>query len=167
MGNCFSQSASCQRPLLIMIGLDAVVKLLYYTNQDQEQWKAQLQQQDIIQNKYQGYWRSRQLRNLWKHYMKNSKGIIYIIDCSDKERMDETKSELYRMLLNPLMLGQPHLIYSNKQDLVKMKSEELEVELNINKICKNWHIQPSSSITGEGLQEGLNWIQEQLQLQLK
>ncbi|CAK69561.1 unnamed protein product (macronuclear) [Paramecium tetraurelia] len=111
--------------------------------------------------------KSRQLRNLWKHYMKNSKGIIYIIDCSDKERMDETKSELYRMLLNPLMLGQPHLIYSNKQDLVKMKSEELEVELNINKICKNWHIQPSSSITGEGLQEGLNWIQEQLQLQLK
>ncbi|CAD8193360.1 unnamed protein product [Paramecium octaurelia] len=108
----------------------------YITNQHQEHWKAQLQpKKDQIQKNIK---EADKLRNLWKHYMKDSKWIIYVIDFYDKERMDEAKSEFHRMLLDPLLLGQILLIEANKQDLVKMKSEELAVDLNINKFCSNW-----------------------------
>ncbi|CAK77377.1 unnamed protein product (macronuclear) [Paramecium tetraurelia] len=105
------------------------------------------------------------IRILWINYLQKSQGIIYVIDCFDKERMDQAKTELHKMLLE--LVEQPLLIFANKQDLVKMNPEELVVELAMQNYSKNWHIQPCCSSTGEGLQEGLNWMEEQLQLQLK
>ncbi|CAD8196248.1 unnamed protein product [Paramecium pentaurelia] len=76
-------------------------------------------------------------RILCKSYLKNSKGIIYTFDCSEKERKARAIFELHQMLLDPLLIVQPLLIYANKQDLVKMNSEEQAAELRIEKISKN------------------------------
>ncbi|CAD8130706.1 unnamed protein product [Paramecium sonneborni] len=103
--------------------------------------------------------RANKIRTLWKPYFQNSNGLIYVIDCSDKERMSEAKDELYRLLLDTLLLGLTTLIYANKQDLSQMSPSDLASELNLQKFAKNWHIQPCCVITGEGLENGLKWIQ--------
>ncbi|CAD8197633.1 unnamed protein product [Paramecium pentaurelia] len=173
MGNPFSQFKSSQKPVYIMIGMDAAGKttILYKLKLGKIEnliptiglnlETIQSKNFDIISWDIGG---ADKQRILCKPYLKNSKGIIYTFDCSDKERKAEAIFELHQMLLDPLLFGQPLLIYSNKQDLVKMNSEELAVELKIEKFSKNWHIQPCCAITGEGLQEGLKWIEEQLKL---
>ena len=38
------------------------------------------------------------IRNLWRVYFPGSQGIIFVIDSSDKERLDQAKTELQRLL---------------------------------------------------------------------
>ncbi|CAD8193191.1 unnamed protein product [Paramecium octaurelia] len=174
MGNPFSQSSSAQRPLLVMIGLDAAGKttILNRFKLGKMEYqiptigynleKIQSKKFNIISWDIGG---ADKIRILWINYLQNNQGIIYVVDCFDKERMGQAKFELHKILLE--IVEQPLLIYANKQDLVKMNPEELAVELAIQNYSKHWLIQPCCSLTGEGLQEGLNWIEEQLQLQLK
>ena len=57
------------------------------------------------------------IRRLWKHYYSNTKGIIYVIDSSDKERLDEAVEELKNVVNTYEMRYIPLLIYANKQDI--------------------------------------------------
>jgi small GTP-binding protein len=38
------------------------------------------------------------IRPLWKHYFEDIVGLIYVIDSTDKERMDLSKEELFKLL---------------------------------------------------------------------
>ncbi len=38
------------------------------------------------------------LRPLWKHYYLNTQAVIYVIDSSDRERLEEAKGELVKLL---------------------------------------------------------------------
>ncbi|CAD8137811.1 unnamed protein product [Paramecium octaurelia] len=176
MGNSFSQFKSNQKPLLLMIGLDGAGKTTilnrlilgkvesYTSTLGFYIENIQSKKLDIIS------WdirREDKFKILWKPYLQDTKGIIYVIDCFDKNRMHEAKFELLQLLLDPQLFVCPLLIYANKQDQAKISSEELIAELMIQRISKNYHIQPCCSITGQGLQEGLKWIQEQTQPKLK
>ena len=44
--------------------------------------------------------------------------IIYVVDSNDRERMDESKNELSRMLAEDELQGIPLLVFANKQDSV-------------------------------------------------
>ncbi|CAD8125271.1 unnamed protein product [Paramecium sonneborni] len=173
MGNLFAKFTTKHKPQLIMLGLDAAGKttILYKLKLGEIESlipiiafnleKIQSKQFDIIAWDIGG---ADKIRTFWKPYFQNSNGLIYVIDCSDKYRMSEAKEELHKLLLDTLLLGLPTLIYANKQDLSQMSSSDLASELNLKKFAKNWHIQPCCAITGEGLENGLKWIQDQLVL---
>merc|ERR1711925_61057 len=38
------------------------------------------------------------IRPLWRHYFQNTQGLIFVVDSNDRERAQEAKGELNRML---------------------------------------------------------------------
>lgn len=106
-------------------------------------------------------------RNLWEHYYKEGQAIIFVIDSSDKLRMVVAKEELRTLLNHPDIKHRriPILFFANKMDLrdalTSVKVSQLLCLEDIKD--KPWHICASDAIKGEGLQEGVDWLQDQIQ----
>ena len=100
------------------------------------------------------------IRAYWKNYFENTSCLIYVIDSSDKRRVEETGLELNSLLEDEQLAGVPVLIFANKQDLGNaLSTKELSEALNLNNIRdRPWQIQGCSAKTGEGLQEGIEWV---------
>jgi ADP-ribosylation factor protein 1 len=101
------------------------------------------------------------IRPLWRHYYQNTDAIIFVVDSCDKERMFDSnrykcnvKYELQQLRDTSL------LVYANKQDMPNALSIKDIVELlELNKLRnRQWFIQGTNAITGEGLYEGLDWL---------
>lgn len=39
-----------------------------------------------------------QIRPLWRHYIQNTQGLIFVVDSDDRDRVAEAKDELDKML---------------------------------------------------------------------
>ena len=103
------------------------------------------------------------IRKFWENYYeKENDCIIYVIDSSDSERLEETGNELYNILQQPELSGMPLVIYANKQDLNMAHSvEEILEQLGLDDITdRKWTIIASSALTKQGLSTGLNWLIE-------
>ena len=100
------------------------------------------------------------IRPLWRHYYTGTQGLIFVVDCSDKERIEEAKKELHKIISDREMKDAIILVFANKQDLKGALSPEVIPEmLDLNKIDdRNWYVQPCVATTGDGLQEGLTWM---------
>ena len=57
---------------------------------------------------------SGQATRLWKHYFDKINAVIFVIDTSDKERIDRAREELHRVLDDQELAGAPILLYANK-----------------------------------------------------
>ena len=57
------------------------------------------------------------IRLLWRHYYQNTQGIIFVVDSNDRERVDDAKEELHRMLGEDELKDAILLVMANKQDL--------------------------------------------------
>ncbi|KAG7503556.1 ADP-ribosylation factor 6 isoform X3 [Solea senegalensis] len=105
-------------------------------------------------------------RNLWEHYYKEGHAIIFVIDSGDKLRMVVAKEELDTLLNHQDIRSRkmPVLLFANKMDLRDaMSSVKVSQMLCLENIKdKPWHICASNAIKGEGLQEGLDWLHEQI-----
>ncbi|KAF1321529.1 Adp-ribosylation factor family, partial [Globisporangium splendens] len=68
--------------------------------------------------------------------------------------------ELVTLLEEEKLANVPILAFSNKQDLLNaLPSSEISTALNLATIRdRTWRIQACSAKTGEGLQEGMEWI---------
>jgi len=66
------------------------------------------------------------IRPYWKNYYQNTDAVVYMIDSTDKRRVDEAGEELTGLLEEELLNGVPVLIYANKQDLLNaMQASEV------------------------------------------
>lgn len=105
-------------------------------------------------------------RDLWEHYYKDSQGIIFVIDSSDRLRLVVVKDELDLLLQHPDVCNRklPILFYANKMDCKDaLSSVKIAAALGLDKIMdKPWHIAASNALTGEGLQEGVEWLTQQI-----
>ncbi|KAN0003220.1 hypothetical protein ACTFIZ_009376 [Dictyostelium cf. discoideum] len=103
------------------------------------------------------------IRPLWpNYYTDESNGLIFVVDSNDKERIEEVKLEIKKLDENiKIFKNHPFLIFANKQDLKNSLSiEQLIDKLELDQLSSNrkWHIQSSNAITGDGLENGLNWL---------
>jgi len=100
------------------------------------------------------------IRNLWRHYYNGTQGLIFVVDSSDRDRIDEAKDELHKALKEQELEGVKVLVLANKQDLPQaMPSAEVAEKLHLSSIKgKPWYIQPCSAVSGDGLSEGLDWL---------
>jgi GTPase SAR1 family protein len=57
------------------------------------------------------------IRPLWRHYYTGTQGLVFVVDSQDRERIDEAKQELHRILSDREMKDCLLLIFANKQDL--------------------------------------------------
>ncbi|XP_063784165.1 LOW QUALITY PROTEIN: ADP-ribosylation factor-like protein 4A [Pseudophryne corroboree] len=98
------------------------------------------------------------LQPLWKSYTRCTDGIVFVVDSVDAERMEEAKTEMYKITKNSENQGVPVLIVANKQDLRNSLSlSEIEKLLALNELSSStpWHLQPTCAIIGDGLREGI------------
>ncbi|CAL8266799.1 unnamed protein product [Lota lota] len=105
-------------------------------------------------------------RNLWEHYYKESQAIIFVVDSGDKLRMVVAKEELDTLLNHQDIRSRriPVLFFANKIDLRDaMSSVKVSQLLCLESIKdKPWHICASDAVKGEGLQEGVEWLQDHI-----
>ena len=57
------------------------------------------------------------IRPLWRHYYTGTQGLIFVVDCSDRDRIEEGRQELHRIINDREMKDAIILIFANKQDL--------------------------------------------------
>jgi len=110
------------------------------------------------------------IRPLWRHYFSGTQGLVFVIDSSDRDRLDEARTELARIIQDREMKDALLLVFANKQDIPgAMRPDELSRRLKLDEIAKNhiWKVEPSCATTGEGIFEGLAWLGNNVKIPAK
>lgn len=100
------------------------------------------------------------IRPYWRCYYANTNAVIYVVDSTDKDRLALSRKELMAMLEEEELKNVHLLVFANKQDMTGSMSEaEVADALGLHAIKdRQWHMQKSSAISGDGLKEGLEWL---------
>merc|ERR1711935_1025469 len=101
---------------------------------------------------------------LWRHYYLNTQGLIFVVDSNDRDRIEDAREELAKMLIEDEMRDAVVLVFANKQDLPNsMPAAEVTEKLGLNSMHnRQWFIQSACATTGDGLYEGLDWMSRTL-----
>jgi len=104
------------------------------------------------------------IRPLWRHYFQNTQGLIFVVDSNDRERVQEAKDELNKMLGEDELKDAVLLVFANKMDLPQaMSCADLSEKLGLSAIRgRRWYIQSTCATQGDGLYEGLDWLSGEL-----
>eukprot|EP01013_Petalomonas_cantuscygni_P006732 TRINITY_DN1799_c0_g1_i1.p2 TRINITY_DN1799_c0_g1~~TRINITY_DN1799_c0_g1_i1.p2 ORF type:complete len:182 (+),score=45.98 TRINITY_DN1799_c0_g1_i1:214-759(+) len=106
------------------------------------------------------------LRPTWEAYYAQTNAIILAVDSTDTERLPVVREELFHALEHHDLSGAPLLVFANKMDLpTALPPAALTTALGLHHITGHtWHAQACCALTGEGLEDGLRWVAEQLKL---
>ncbi|XP_072027248.1 E3 ubiquitin-protein ligase TRIM23-like [Amphiura filiformis] len=105
------------------------------------------------------------LRPLWKHYYLNTQALIFVVDSTDGDRLEEAYDELAGLITEKQLKDAMLLVFANKQDSSQALSIDTITErLSLHKLLvgRSWCIQPCDAQSGAGLWEGLEWLSRQL-----
>ena len=104
------------------------------------------------------------LRKLWRHYYENVDAVIYIVDSNDRDRIEMAQKELQKVLDDDNLRHASVLVYGNKQDLPNsMDTSEMVERMGMRTMRgRDWHVQSCTATTGDGLWEGLDWLNDNL-----
>ena len=82
------------------------------------------------------------IRKHWKNYFDQIDILMYVIDATDKKRLEECLEELQNLLEEDQLSGIPLLFFANKQDLMTaLEPEEIVEELMLDEIDdRDWSI---------------------------
>jgi ADP-ribosylation factor 1/2 len=104
------------------------------------------------------------IRPLYKHYFKDTKALVFVIDSNDRERIHEAQEELFKILSEDELKESTVLILANKKDLDNALSiEEIKEKLKfdeIKQIKKN--IFGTVATKNIGINDAFNWITDNL-----
>lgn len=105
------------------------------------------------------------IRPLYRHYYPNTDALMFVIDCNDKERLEDAAAELYKLSQEEELRALPVAILANKQDLpnavpLAKIMEVLGVDDKLQK--HNVGVFATSTLTGDGLSEPLEWLSDQM-----
>ncbi|GMM35018.1 Arf family GTPase [Saccharomycopsis crataegensis] len=100
------------------------------------------------------------IRPYWRCYYSNTAAVIFVVDSTDKDRVETASKELHLMLREEELQESALLVFANKQDQPgAMTAAEVSKSLNLTELKdRSWSIVASSAIKGEGLTEGLDWL---------
>ena len=101
-----------------------------------------------------------EFRPYWKCYYEKTDGIAFVIDSTDKDRLDLAKQELFILINEEELQGVPIVILANKQDIEGALSDiEISESLELSEIKNNqWAIFKTIAKTGVGLDNAFKWL---------
>jgi small GTP-binding protein len=99
-------------------------------------------------------------RKGWSTFFNETDAILFIVDSSDRKRIGEARNELFRVLADESTKNCSILVLGNKQDLPGcLTLTEMIEALQLTDIKdREWSILPSCSLTGQGLDEAVDWL---------
>lgn len=107
------------------------------------------------------------IRDYWCYYYENVDALIYVVDTSDKERIQESYEVCQGLLKEKNLLGIPFLFFANKSDLSDSLGPDKIIE-NL-KICdiegRPWALYSCSFLKCTGIKDGIKWLLDQLNLE--
>lgn len=97
---------------------------------------------------------------LWRHYYNNTTGVIFVVDSLDYDRFPDAKNLLQLVMRDDQLRNVPVLVFANKHDLVGARTgQEIAEALDLKQLTgRVWRVVESCGITGEGLNEGMDWL---------
>ncbi|XP_004379202.2 ADP-ribosylation factor-like protein 14 [Trichechus manatus latirostris] len=110
------------------------------------------------------------MRAVWDYYCENTDGLVYVVDSTDKWRLEDSRREFEHILKNEHIKNVPVVLLANKQDMNgALTAEDITRIFKVKKLCsdRNWYVQPCCAITGEGLPEGFRKLTEFVKRHLK
>jgi len=102
-------------------------------------------------------------RPLWRSYTRCTDAIIFVVDSSDSDRLEEAKLELLKIAKLTERYSVPIMVLANMQDLpLAQDLAQLEKGLGLKDLGRNvgWAVKSCCAVTGEGLQEAFASLQE-------
>jgi len=110
----------------------------------------------------------RELQLLWDKYFLEAHGLIWVVDSSDRERLNESVEAFTSIIKNELLENLPLLFVINKQDLPSALQPDEVVrafKLDYELIGERRFISiPTSALKGNGINESVSWIGEKIKL---
>merc|ERR1712087_883640 len=100
------------------------------------------------------------IRKLWRYYYQNTQAVIFVIDSNDRDRIEDAREELTKMLMEEEMRDAVLLVFANKQDLPNAMTAAVVTEkLGLHSMRnRQLFMQSTCASTGDGLYEGLDWL---------
>ena len=96
--------------------------------------------------------------------MPNTHAIIFVVDSSNREKLNEAKELLYTYLRHEHLRTVPLLLVANKQDLSgAVNLDELIIlfelhDLNPDLKNRSYKIIATSALNGSGIEASLEWL---------
>ncbi|KAF1790648.1 P-loop containing nucleoside triphosphate hydrolase [Phytophthora cactorum] len=176
LSRSFSRFWNRSERRLLLVGLDGAGKttILYHLRLGKAIASIPTVGFNVETIKYEGYklniWDvggQDTLRPYWRHHFTGTQGIIFVLDSADDQRLELAKAELNGMLVDTQLQEACLLIILNKRDLpgakdVQELSEALEFQENCEKVNRRVKVQPAVATTGEGLNDGISWLCENM-----
>jgi len=100
------------------------------------------------------------IRSYWRNYFEKTDALIWVVDATDRLRIDDCKAELKGLLLEERLSGSSLLVFLNKTDVAGgMTEKEVTQLLDLKRILTHrWIVVRCSAMTGENLEKGLDWV---------
>ncbi|KAA3679487.1 ADP-ribosylation factor-like protein 2, partial [Paragonimus westermani] len=100
------------------------------------------------------------LRSYWRNYFETTDALIWVVDSTDRLRLNDCRDELSNLLQEERLTGATLLVFANKQDLAaSLRPAQIREALDLDSIkSHHWCILGCSAVTGENLLEGINWL---------
>ena len=95
---------------------------------------------------------------MWRHYFQSANAIIFVIDSTDNDNIEDAIEEFKIMSIDEDLKGCPFLIMANRQDLENAESPD-EIKKKFGEITgRKFEVIGTSAITGQGIEEGYEWV---------
>ncbi|XP_012638226.1 ADP-ribosylation factor-like protein 14 [Microcebus murinus] len=110
------------------------------------------------------------MRTVWDNYCENADGLVYVVDSTDQQRLEDSRREFEHILKNEHIKNVPVVLLANKQDMPgALTAKDITRMLRVKKLCsdRDWYVQPCCAITGDGLAEGFRKLIDFVKCRMK
>ncbi|KAJ3213438.1 ADP-ribosylation factor protein 3, partial [Clydaea vesicula] len=105
----------------------------------------------------------KELQKIWKKYYTECHSIVFVVDSTDRERIEEVRLAFENVITNDSVEGVPVLMLANKQDIEgSLKVHDIKEIFNpiaVKLGARDSKVMPVSALRGESVKEAVEWLQ--------